>query len=95
MGTAGLALFFVSGYSLEPAPPPRMTAITLEVALLPPSDRICGEPRITFSPFSFVTTSAVTPSLAARAWPRAARRGNPLARHAREATLLFEEHDTC
>jgi hypothetical protein len=71
-----------------------MTAITLEVALLPPSDRICGDPCMTFSPFSLVTTSAVTPSLGARVWTRAALRGTALARPAREATLLFEAHDT-
>ena len=49
---------------------------------------------MTFSPFALVTTSAVTPSLTARETTRDARRGATPASDAREAMLLFEEHET-
>ena len=92
IGTAGLALFFVKGYSLVPAPPPRITAITLDVWLLPPSDRIVGDPFMTFSPLSFSTTSAATVRSCARAFTALMLRLDDT-RAALDAMLLFEEHE--
>ena len=89
IGTAGLALFFVSGYNLDPAPPPRMTAMTLFVFDLPPSLKISGLPSFA-RPLSVITVLAVTCSVLSPDLDATERRG-ATRRDARDATLLFEE----